>query len=153
MTSEPALPAGPLQMLVLGFDDGEGFAGTIVPELERLRELEAVRLVDLLFVRKDEDGELHVDRAVQGSLAAALVGLGPAGEETSYAAVAGAALDGEAVWYLADAVPPGSTAAVALIEHRWAIPLRERIVEAGAVALADEWVHPADLLAVVTTSS
>jgi hypothetical protein len=57
------------------------------------------------------------------------------------------------VWYLADAVPEGSSAAVALIEHRWAIPLRDKIVEAGGVALADEWIHPADLVAIGAAAS
>ncbi len=36
---------------------------------------------------------------------------------------------------------------MALIEHLWAIPLRDKIVEAGGVALADIWVHPSDLIA------
>jgi len=37
---------------------------------------------------------------------------------------------------------------VALLEHRWAIPLRDAIEEAGGAVLADEWVHPADLVAI-----
>ena len=52
------------------------------------------------------------------------------------------------VWYLADAIPMGGTAGVALLEHRWAIPLRDAIEEAGGAVLADEWVHPADLIAI-----
>ncbi|MCU0302374.1 MAG: hypothetical protein MUF35_12395, partial [Candidatus Nanopelagicales bacterium] len=52
------------------------------------------------------------------------------------------------VWYIADAIPEGSTAAICLLEHRWAIPLRNAIMDAGGVALADKWLHPQDLLAV-----
>jgi hypothetical protein len=52
------------------------------------------------------------------------------------------------VWYLADAIPDGSSAAVALIEHRWAIPLRDKIIATDGVVLADQWVHPIDLMAV-----
>ena len=48
---------------------------------------------------------------------------------------------------MADAIPPGSAAAIALIEHRWAIPFRDAVVRAGGVALADEWIHAADLVA------
>jgi hypothetical protein len=48
---------------------------------------------------------------------------------------------------VADAIPAGSIAAIALIEHRWAIPLRDAVGRAGGVALADEWVHPEDLVA------
>jgi hypothetical protein len=57
------------------------------------------------------------------------------------------------VWYLADAIPEGSSAAVVLIEHRWAIPLRDKIVKAGGIALADEWIHPADLIAIGSAAS
>ena len=70
-------------------------------------------------------------------------------------AVAGAAeledghvFDEDAVWYLSDAIPEGTAAAVALIEHRWAIPLRDKIAKAGGMTLADEWIHAADLLAI-----
>ena len=57
-------------------------------------------------------------------------------------------LHGEAVWDVADSIPNGSAAAIALLEHRWAIPLRDAIIRANGRALADTWVHPADLVAV-----
>ena len=49
---------GPVQILVIGFGDAE-FKGTIRAELERLREHDVVRLIDLLVVRKDEDGTIE----------------------------------------------------------------------------------------------
>ena len=52
----------------------------------------------------------------------------------------------EEVWYVDDAIPNGTAAAVALLEHRWAIPLREGIRSAGGFHLADAWIHPADLV-------
>ncbi len=154
---------GPVQLLVLGFE-GDNFTGEILAELKRLREEDIVRLIDLMFVKKDEEGDLDVlhvsdlneDEALEfGAIVGALVGFGVAGEEGAEAgAVLGAeeledghAFDDSQVWYLADAVPPGTAAAVALIEHRWAIPLREGIVRAGGFVLADEWVHPKDLVA------
>ena len=54
--------------------------------------------------------------------------------------------DPEQVWVLADQIPPGMTAAIAMLEHRWAIPMRDAIEDAGGVVLADEWVHPEDLV-------
>ena len=48
---------GPIQLLVVGFDEGR-FRGEILPELERLRELDVIRIVDLLFLRCDDNGEL-----------------------------------------------------------------------------------------------
>jgi len=158
------LPFGPIQMLVLEFDHTR-FDGEIMPEIERLKDAGLIRLVDLLFVTKNDDGELDVlrttdlttDEAMEfGAIVGALVGLGIGGEEGAEAgAVLGAAegedghvLDEAEVWYLADAIPPGASAAVLLIEHRWAIPLRDKIVAAGGLALADEWIHPADLVAI-----
>jgi uncharacterized membrane protein len=158
------LPFGPVQMLVLEFDRTQ-FKGEILPELRRLKDADIIRLIDLLIVQKHEDGKVELiqdtdltqEEAMEfGAIAGALVGFGAGGEEAAERlAVAGATemedrhlFDEEAVWYLEDAIPAGSTAAVALIEHRWAIPLRDKIVEAGGIALADEWIHPADLVAI-----
>jgi uncharacterized membrane protein len=154
---------GPVQMLVVGFEHGK-FEGEILAELKRLREQDIIRLVDLLFVNKDDDGviatvelsDLSQEESMEfGALAGALIGLGAAGEEGAEAgAVAGAVAmeDGQAfseqdVWFVADAIPPGTSAGIALIEHRWAVPLREAIERAGGVPLADDWVHPEDLVA------
>jgi uncharacterized membrane protein len=155
---------GPVQMLVVSFSENK-FKGEILPELERLKEHDIIRLVDLLFVMKDDDGNLTVlqesdlsqDEAMEfGAVAGALIGLGHGGEdEMSAGAALGAAaledghvFDDQEVWYVSDAIPNGSSAAIALIEHRWAIPLRDKILEAGGIAVADEWIHPQDLVAV-----
>jgi uncharacterized membrane protein len=155
---------GPVQMLVLEFDRTQ-FDGEVMPELKRLTEQGIIRVVDLLFVAKPAGGELEVvhqsdlsqDEAMEfGAIVGALVGIGTGSEEEAVrAAEAGAheledghLLGDEEVWYLADAIPEGSSAAVVLIEHRWAIPLRDKIVDAGGTALADEWIHPADLVAI-----
>ena len=49
---------------------------------------------------------------------------------------------------MADTIPNGSVAAVLLLEHLWAIPLRDAILGAGGIALADESIHASDLVAV-----
>jgi uncharacterized membrane protein len=154
---------GPVQLLVVGFTHGD-FHGQIKAELDRLRESDTIRLLDLAFIRKDEDGnverlqasDLSTEEAEQlGALVGALIGLGAAGEEgAEVGAVAGAeaGADGHVlpdhVWYVDDALEPGDAAAVALIEHRWAIGLRELIRDAGGFHLADAWVHPLDLVAI-----
>jgi uncharacterized membrane protein len=160
---------GPVQVLVVEFDRTR-FEGEILPELKRLNEEGTIRVIDLLFVAKPEGGELEVvqksdltvgEATELGALAGALLGLGTGDEDQALSrAEAGAELgeDGhllgdEDVWYLADAIPEGSSAAVLLIEHRWAIPLRNKLVEAGGVALADEWIHPADLVAIGAIAS
>ena len=49
---------GPVQLLVVGFEDPQ-FNGQILAELDRLRESDVVRLVDLLVVRKDDEGNVE----------------------------------------------------------------------------------------------
>ena len=160
---------GPVQILVVGFDNTE-FTGKILGELRRLKEQDIIRLVDLVVVAKDQDGEIlgvemsdmnTEEREQFGAIAGALIGLGMDGEEETLeaGAVTGAlaAEDGllgeETVWSVADTIPVDSTAAVALIEHRWAIPLRDAIRGAGGVPLADSWIHPEDLIAIGAVAS
>ncbi|HVI19081.1 MAG: hypothetical protein ACJ738_15005 [Gaiellales bacterium] len=154
---------GPVQLLIVGFAGGE-FKGEIASVLADLRERDVIRLIDMGVVRKDEDGvitmiehsDLSQDETIEfGATVGALIGLGAAGEEGAEAgAIAGAeaALDGgmieDQVWYIADEIPEGTAAAVALIEHRWAIPLRSAIQDAGGFLVSDAWIHPADLVAI-----
>jgi uncharacterized membrane protein len=153
---------GPVQVLVVGFGEDAEFKGEALAELKRLRDKDIVRLIDLLFVRKNADGTVDKieisddDELVKlGAVAGALVGFGAAGEEGAEAgalvgaeAMAGGELyDESQVWYIADAIPEGMSAAIAVLEHQWAIPLRNAIWRAGGVALADEWIHPQDLIA------
>jgi len=162
--TDEGLTLGPVQMLVVGFDN-DNFTGEIRAELARLKESDIVRLIDLLLVRKNADGEIEAIQQSDldqeeaerfGAIVGALVGFGEGGDEgAERGAIAGAAeledghvFDDDAVWYLGDAIPQGTAAAVALIEHRWAIPMRDMIAKAGGVTLADEWVHAADLMAV-----
>jgi uncharacterized membrane protein len=155
---------GPVQLLILGFDDPQ-FKGEILEELQRLKEHDIVRVIDAIAIKKDDEGnvealhtsDLSGEEAEEfGAVVGALIGLGAAGEEGFEAgAEAGAEamedgqiFDDEQVWYAADAIPNGTAAAVALLEHRWAIPLRGAIVRAGGFVLADEWIHAKDLVAV-----
>ena len=154
---------GPVQIMVVGFED-PNFTGEVLSELRRLKDADLLRVVDLVVVAKDADGEVAAvemsnlsdeERAQFGAVAGALIGLGMEGDEEGLeaGALAGAeaAEDGilgdEAVWSIADVIPMGTTAAVALLEHRWAIPLRDAIRRAGGVPLADTWLHPEDLIA------
>ena len=56
-------------------------------------------------------------------------------------------LDLAEAWFLADVIPAGTAAAVVLLEHRWAIPLRDAVEAADGHDLVDTWVHPRDLAA------
>ena len=139
-----------------------GWGQPILDEIKKLMDHDIVKLIDLLVVHKNDDGTFDkveisdIEELTKlGATAGALLGFGEAGEEgAEVGAVAGAEavaggsmFDETQVWYVADAIPAGMTAAIAVLEHRWAIPLREAIARSGGVALADEWIHPEDLVA------
>jgi uncharacterized membrane protein len=154
---------GPVQLIVLGFDHPQ-FHGEIIAELERLRESDTVRVIDSLAVYKDADGEVEVEHLSNltedearelGSKVGALVGLGIEGDkgfEAGEAAGAEAAEDGiqvfsdEQAWDVLDDIPDDSAAALLLIEHHWAVPLRDAIARAGGFRLGDGFISPLDLV-------
>jgi hypothetical protein len=132
----------PVQVLVVGFD-APTFSGEVLAELTRLREAGVVRLLDVLLVARDEDGSFHTlpppagADADVGRLAADVLGA-PEGGGTPET------VEGDS-WSLADVVPPGSTGAVALIEHTWAAPLVASIRGAGGRLLDEAWLAPGDI--------
>jgi uncharacterized membrane protein len=154
---------GPVQLIVLGFSEPD-FHGEIIAELERLRESDTIRVIDSLAVYKDAAGELEVEHlsnlsteeAVElGSKIGALIGLGIEGEdgvEAGAAAGAEAAAEGisvfseEEAWDVLEDIPNNSAAALVLIEHHWAVPLRDAIVRAGGFRLSDGFISPLDLV-------
>ena len=143
---------GPVQLIVLGFDHPD-FRGEIIAELERLGQNGGVRVIDALAVYKDADGELEVahlnnvsdeQAAESGRVVGALVGL-DIEDEPAAAGENGSNEDG--AWDVLDDIPRDSAAALLLIEHHWAVPLRDAIVRAGGFRIADGFISPLDLVA------
>jgi len=153
----PMPELGPIEIIVIDFE-GYHFKGEILPELERLKENDIVRLVDLLVVRKDRSGALAVTTASDlgmqemlefGAKIGGLIASGISDDAGVLGALAGLdavssghIFDEREAQRLAAQIPPGFAAAVAIVEHRWAIPLREAIARADGVILSEEWVTP-----------
>jgi uncharacterized membrane protein len=157
---------GPVQLIVLGFNHPD-FHGEVIAELERLRESGTVRVIDALAVYKDPVGELEVEHlsnltheeAIElGTKIGALIGLGIDGEEGAEAgAEAGAemaATEGIHVfgdpgeWDVLEDIPNDSAAALVLLEHQWAVPLRDAIARAGGFRISDGYISPLDLVGI-----
>jgi len=126
-----------------------------------------VRVVDALAVYKAPDGELAVEHlsnltqaeAIEfGTKIGALIGLGIDGEEGAEAgAEAGAemaAAEGIDVfgdpgeWDVLEDIPNDSAAALILLEHHWAVPLRDAIARAGGFRISDGFISPLDLVGI-----
>jgi uncharacterized membrane protein len=152
-----------VQLIVLGFQNPD-FHGEVIAELERLRENDTVRVIDSLAVYKDTEGNIEVEHlsnltegeAIElGSKVGALIGLGIEGEEGFEAgAEAGAEAVAEGVdvfseedaWDVIEDIPNDSAAALLLLEHHWAVPLRDAIARAGGFRISDGFISPFDLV-------
>ncbi len=156
---------GPMQLSIIGFDNEEVIGG-LLDELDRVREFGIIRLIDFLFVAKDEDGDISAlevtdlseeERMEFGAVVGGLIGLGAAGVEGAVeGAVAGAlavaehdfGLTAEEVVEVADRIPKGTSAVLVLFEHTWALRLKEYMVDAGGFLIAQGLLHPSALVEV-----
>jgi uncharacterized membrane protein len=157
---------GPIQLLVLGFKHPD-FHGQVLEEIMRLRESDTIRLIDSLIVYKDANGEVAAvkvenltpeEEVELGSKVAALIGLGMGGEEgmllgaeigAERAAEQGInVFTEEQAWDVMADIPNDTAAALLLIEHHWAVPLRDAMLSAGGFRLAEGFIDPFDLVAI-----
>ncbi|MDN5766883.1 MAG: DUF6325 family protein [Humibacillus sp.] len=132
---------GPVDWIVVEFP-GSRFKGEIVPVLEDLVDRGIVRVLDLLVLRKDSEGELEcfelsdLDESEMGGLRA---------YETALATI----LSVEDVEAVAAAVEPGSTAAVLVWENTWAAPFGSAVRRAGGQLAASGRIPIQALLAAI----
>ena len=123
-------------------------------------------MIDALAVHKDTAGDLDAmhlsnlsqDEAIElGSKIGALIGLGFEGEDGMAAgaqAGAEAAIDGvtafsdEQAWDILADIPNDSAAALILLEHHWAVPLRDAVAEANGFRISDGFISPLDLVGI-----
>jgi hypothetical protein len=128
--------SAPVQVLVLGCDKPR-FDGSVLAQLARLADAGVVRLVDLLIVRRGEDGSLETvadGPEGYGGLAAAVLGDTDARDPPARTGT----------WSLAEVVPERGVVVVALIEHLWAAPLGAALQVAGVNVLEETWLAADD---------
>jgi hypothetical protein len=143
---------GPVQVLVVGFEEAS-VSGDVVAELTRLTEAGVVRLIDVLLVRRTDDGELDTMSPPggdpgRGRVAAALLGVGggtAAAADADSEVQAGQDTAADRVWSIDESVPHSGVAAIALVEHLWAQPLVAALRGAGAQPLDETWLAPQDV--------
>lgn len=126
---------GPVSYTVIAFP-GNRFSGGIAPEVEKLVSNGTVRILDLVFVGKDEGGDtvsLEFDQRDE------LAAFGDLDGEV------GGLINEEDLDHVAEQLPPGNSALVIVWEDLWANPLVEAVRQSGGV-LIDQARIPADLV-------
>jgi uncharacterized membrane protein len=156
---------GPIQLVVIGFPKDARFRGEIIRTLADVRGRGIVRLIDALFVRKDDQGRINAamhesdltteQRATMGALVGMLLGSAAGGTEAG-AALAGSAaqavIEGAFGLGLADLqtihtrIEPGQAALLLLIEHTWAVDLKGAVRGAGGTLLLQGFLTPEAVL-------
>ena len=157
---------GPVQFLAIGFERIDLFTGAILRELQNLRSRGVIRLIDALFVMKDEDGAItrleasdlsKEARAQLGTVLGGLLGLSAAeAEEAVVNAVAGSETLADRVMGMSRAdvrslvtdLPPGKAVALFLLEHVWAADIKAAVREAGGYPLMQGYLTPETVLLV-----
>ena len=153
---------GPIQLIAIEFDTLDRLQGHILDEIDDLIPLSAVRILDVLFVAKEENGDLVAlemgemgeeagDEAL-GTLIGQLMGFSFEGDEDEGQVPTG--IDDESpigfgpadIERIGDDLAPGTGAALLLVEHRWAAGVRDAVIEAGGRMVAQGFLTPTGLL-------
>jgi DNA-binding CsgD family transcriptional regulator len=132
---------GPLQVIAVSFGRDADFEGRVLAELGRLQGRGVLRLLDLLFVAKNEDGTIERlivgDDEDFGALLSRIVPVDDAGLAAPAADDSSPGFDPADALALADSLLPGTALAFLLIEHGWAGPLFDAIAETGGALLGE----------------
>jgi hypothetical protein len=128
-TTTPLDQLGPVDYLVVEFPAGvSNFTGEMAKELVALVESETIRLIDVLILVKDENGEVE---------AMELSDIEQLGDLQKIEAELAELLAAEDVANLAAAMDPGSTAGVLIWENTWAAPFGAAARRAGGQLIAN----------------
>lgn len=129
MTERTLDEMGPVDFLVIEFPAGQAnFTGEIAEELVRLVDAGTIRLIDLIIMTKDADGEID---------AIELEDLGELGPLVALESELAELLAAEDVAKLAVAMEPGSVAGVIVYENLWAAPFASAARRAGGQLIAN----------------
>ncbi len=154
---------GPMQFLVIGFPGNE-FSGEIMPALEDVRERGLIRLIDYVFVAKDEEGNMieiegtdlgQAEVEQLGAVVGGLIGLGAGGEEgAEEGAKIGAerareieneetyGLTQEDIDEIVDSFPNNTSAVFLIIEHLWAKNITQAVIDSNGTVLIQGMLTP-----------
>ena len=136
------LGVGPVEYIILGFP-GNHFKSEIVPALAKLIDSGTVRVIDLVFILKDGDGNVTTFEFDQ------LEELAPF--STLEGEVSGL-INQEDIAYAADGLEPNTSAAILVWEDTWATEFAEAVWSAGGIMLEGARI-PAELIEAASADS
>ena len=125
---------GPVEYLVVGFPDGN-VSDDIGPELAKLVDNQVIRILDLVFLSKDDAGDVTVTEFDELDQVASFTGID---------AEVGGLIGPDDIGFVGEGLDPGSAAAVLLVEDLWAAPLADALERSNGFLLEGARI-PAEL--------
>ena len=139
------LELGPVDILVIGYPPGAPMTGDAIPLLIDLVERRVIRVLDVLFVTKYEDGTF-------GGFDARGLGPDQLGDFFVFDGATSGLLGDEDVAKAAEALEPGTSAALIVYENRWAGPFIAAVRRNGGTLIAAERIGVEDLMDAVNAA-
>ena len=130
---------GPVDIVVIAYPAGAPMTGEAAPLLVDLVERGIIRVLDAMFVMKNEDGTFS------GFDATDLDDKG-VGDFTVFEGASSGLLGGDDVAKTAEEIEPGSAAVMIVYENRWAAPFVAAVRRNGGVPVAFERIPAQDLI-------
>jgi len=131
---------GPVDVLVIGYPKGAPMTGEAVPILMDLVQNGVVRVLDVMFVAKDENGD------VVGFEAAGLDDKG-VGDLAVFDGASSGMIGEEDIADAGQVLEPGEAAVVLVYENRWAAPFAAAVRRNGGQLLASQRIPVPDVIA------
>lgn len=129
---------GPIDFVLIEFDAGR-LTGEAAPALLDLVERGVVRLLDLLVISKDEDGALNAVELTDPT--------GPGAEFAYFAGARSGLIADDDMAQAADAMRPGTMAALIVYENSWAVPFVGAVLDSGGEVIASARIPAAEVMA------
>ena len=130
---------GPVDIAVIGYPADAPMTGEAIPLLLDLVESGVIRVLDVMFVTKSEDGTFA------GFEARDLTDKG-VGDMVAFEGASSGLLGDEDAEKAAEVIEPGSAAVVLVYENRWAGPFIAAVRRNGGVPIAFERIPAQDVI-------
>jgi hypothetical protein len=133
------MEVGPIDIAVIGYPADAPMTGEAAPLLVDLVERGIIRVLDVLFVTKNEDGTFSGFDATN-------LGDQSVGDFTVFEGASSGLLGDEDAEKVADTIEPGSAAVMIVYENRWAAPFIAAVRRNGGEAIAFERIPAQDVI-------
>jgi hypothetical protein len=142
MTTLDVDQLGPVDWIVVEFPGSDFGKGEVAPLLKDYVDRGLVRVLDLLFLKKDDDGAIEPFEIAD-------LGEGELGEFRAFESEVATVLSEQDVLELAETMDPGTSAVLLVWENAWAAPFGSAVRHAGGQLVASGRIPTQAVLAAV----